>query len=84
MKLLEKASLAGHHLCGQSKGNCRLLHLCEASQAGYEQQCSSRGPQMPRQILKKSVNRLPAALTPVQSVVYPLTGSLFRLGGQVW
>lgn len=84
IKLLEKASLAGHHLCGQSSGNCRLLNLCEASQAGYKQQCPAFGLQMPRQILKKSINRLPAILSTVQSIVYPLTCSLFRLGWQVW
>jgi len=35
------------------------------------------------QIIEKSIHRLPAILATVQGVVYPLTGPLFRLGGQI-
>jgi len=83
MKLLEKASLAGHLLGGQANGNCCFLLLCKISQAGYEPQCPAFGPQMTCQVSEKLVNGLSAALPSVQVVVYPLTGSLFRLDGQV-
>ena len=73
VKPLEKASLASHHFCREFGSLRGLLYFCEPGQAGYEQQCSTTGPQMPSQTLDKSIHRLPAALAPVQGIVYPLT-----------